>query len=72
MNDELELLKDLPRHRPPADLRPRVRIAALAKLSEAPRPWWRLTFEQLAIQLSLAAASVVYLLWAAEHTPLLR
>jgi hypothetical protein len=72
MNDELELLKALPRHRPSDDLRRMVRVAALEKLGEAPLPWWKLTLRELSIQLSLAAASFVYLMWAASQTPLLR
>ena len=70
MND---LLKDLPRHAPSDALRRDVRIAALARLEASTRRrWWQPLVDQLAIPLALAALSAVYLIWAAEHTPLLR
>jgi hypothetical protein len=74
MNDDLELLKALgkeARHRPGDDVRRKVRVAALERLAR-PRPWWASLLDQLAIPMALAAGSVVYLVWAAEHTPILR
>jgi hypothetical protein len=73
MTDELELLKDLPRHAPSDALRREVRVAALARFEAvAKRPWWHGLVDQLAIPLALAAVSAIYLVWAAEHTPLFR
>ena len=73
MKDELELLRDLPRHAPSDAVRRDVRVAALARFEAVTkRPWWHTLLDQLAIPLALAAVSAVYLLWAAEHTPLLR
>ena len=72
MDDDLDLLRDLPRHRPSDTLRREVRVAALAALSQAPAPWWKLSWRQLAIQLTLATASAAYLIMAAGHTPILR
>jgi hypothetical protein len=71
MTDELELLGELPRHRPSDALRREVGRLALERL-RARRPRWRRFSDELAIPLALAAASLIYLAWAAEHTPLLR
>lgn len=68
--DELELLKQLPRHRPSDALRRDVRVAALDRLQAKPR--WRVWFDQLAVPLAFAALSVVYLARAAADTPLFR
>ncbi len=73
MDDDLELLKALPCHRPSDALRREVRVRALDRLAVAePTPWWRPMFDQLAIPMALAALSIVYLARAAADTPLLR
>ena len=73
MSDELDLLNELPRHPPSEALRRDVRRQALARFEAASRPpWWSSLLDQAAIPLALATASVVYLVWAAQHTPLLR
>ena len=73
MTDELDLLKELPRHQPSDDLRRDVRVAALDTLAASePQRWWQVVLDQLAIPLALAALSVVCLVSAASHTPLLR
>jgi hypothetical protein len=75
MKDDLELLKALRQdeaHRPSDDLRRAVRIAALERLATPRRRRvWDVLLDQLAIPMALAAVSVVYLVWAAGHTPLL-
>jgi hypothetical protein len=73
MNDDLQLLQELPRHRPPDALRRQVRVAALDRLAKKrDQPRWRRWFDQLAIPLALAGVSLVYLARAAADTPLLR
>lgn len=73
MSDEIDLLKELSGPPVPAALRREVRVAAVARFEAvAARPWWHPIVDQLAIPLALAAVSAVYLLWAADHTPLLR
>lgn len=73
MTDELELLKALPRHQPTDDLRREVRVASLDALAASERPrWWQVVLDQVAIPVALAALSIVCLLQAASHTPLMR
>ncbi len=73
MSDELDLLKQLPRHAPSADLRRSVRVAALDRLAAGRKqPWWRVLWQQAAIPRALAVLSIVYLVRAAADTPLLR
>lgn len=73
MTDELELLKELPRHRPSDDLRREVRVAALDALATSEPPsWWQVMLDQVAIPVALAALSILCLVQAASHTPLMR
>ncbi len=73
MTDELDLLRQLPKHAPSDDLRRSVRVTALERLAVTARtPWWRRALDQAAIPLALAAFSLLYLARAAVDTPLLR
>ena len=73
MHDDLHLLKALPRVAPSEEVRRRVRVAALDRLAaQAPLPWWRAAWRQLAAPLALASVSAFQLFQAAGHTPLLR
>ena len=73
MDDDLDLLKALPRYAPPDDLRRKVRVAAVDRLAEqAALPWWRVAIRQLALPLALASFSAFHLIDAASHTPLLK
>jgi hypothetical protein len=78
MIDDLELLKQLPRHAPSEEHRRDVRVLALQQLEQQqlaqgePAPWWQIVWQQVAIPLALAAFSAVYLARAAADTPLFR